>query len=257
MMKLGKVISKSSVTTVTLYSFNLSKIEWVPVPTPIDFQIADEAFGTGGFRKTYKATSRTPGFCRQTWVLKRYIPNAIEGIEATNQTIEGHTRKAVRLHSLAHNCALQLKEKIDKGDLTRFGTTFEYSKVYMGKTIGGEYVTIEEYIDCEFVKYINNNVNLCQKGNEISDKAECFAQFTYEKSEGKVIVLDIQGAKYSLYDPETASSELLSGDGIIQFCNGNLSLDAIKTFFSNYQCNFYCNLLKLIKTTYRYAVGAL
>ena len=79
-------------------------------------------------------------------MLKRYIPNAIEGIEATNQTIEGHTRKAVRLHSLAHNCALQLKEKIDKGDLTRFGTTFEYSKVYMGKTIGGEYVTIASTI---------------------------------------------------------------------------------------------------------------
>jgi hypothetical protein len=35
-----------------------------------------------------------------------------------------------------------------------FGKTFSYKKVFMGKTDDGEYVTIE-YIDDDFVKYIN------------------------------------------------------------------------------------------------------
>ena len=43
---------------------------------------------------------------------------------------------------------------------------------------GGDYVTIEEFIDGVFV----------------CDKAQCFAHFTYEKSQGKLMVLDVQGA---------------------------------------------------------------
>lgn len=115
----------------------------------------------------------------------------------------------------------------------------------MGKTDGEEYVTVEEYIEREFVKYINNNGDLWQPSDEIVDMAECFAHFTYEKSDGKIMVLDLQGSKYNLYDPEIASSELLDGDGTIQFCNGNLTVEAIQNFFSNHECNFFCNLLRL------------
>ena len=86
-----------------------------------------------------------------------------------------------------------------------FGPTFEYKKVFMGKTNSGEFVSIEEYIDGDFIKYINNNGDVC-------DKAEAFVLFTHEKSEGKLIVLDIQGAGYTLYDPEIVSLDLLSDD---------------------------------------------
>ena len=77
------------------------------------------------------------------------------------------------------------------------------------------------------------------------EKAECYAHFTYEKSEGKLIVLDLQGSNYTLYDPEISSSELLGDDGEMQFCNGNLAATAMANFFSNHHCNFYCKLLKL------------
>ena len=65
-------------------------------------------------------------------------------------------------------------------------------------------VSIEEYIDGDFIKYINNNGDVCEKGT-VCDKAEAFVHFTHEKSEGKLFVLDIQGAGYTLYDPEIAS----------------------------------------------------
>lgn len=63
----------------------------------------------------------------------------------------------------------------------------------MGKLDDGKYVTIEEFIDDDFVKFINNNGKLCELG-DICDKAQAFAHFTLEKSQGKLIVLDIQGA---------------------------------------------------------------
>ena len=56
------------------------------------------------------------------------------------------------MHYLARNFASQLKEKIEKEELMGFGLTFEYKKVFMGKTNGGEFVSIEEYIDGDFIK---------------------------------------------------------------------------------------------------------
>ena len=113
-----------------------------------------------------------------------------------------------------------------------FGPTFEYKKVFMGKTNSGEFVSIEEYIDGDFIKCINNDVDVCEKG-AVCDNAETFDHFTHEKSEGKLIVLDIQGAGYTLYDPETASLDLLSDDSTYQFCTGNLSEIAMTIFFRN------------------------
>ena len=63
----------------------------------------------------------------------------------------------------------------------------------MGKVDGS--FSIEEYIDSDFIKHINNNGDLCEV-----EKAECYAHFTCEKSDGKLIVLDLQGSYYTLYD---------------------------------------------------------
>ena len=65
------------------------------------------------------------------------------------------------------------------------------------------------------------------------------------KSEGKLIVLDIQGSNQFLYDLEIASSDLLSEDGKILFCNGDYSKDGIKNFFSKHLCNNCCKMLTL------------
>lgn len=56
------------------------------------------------------------------------------------------------------------------------------------------------------------------------------------------MVLDVQGAGLTLYDPEIASAELTDGDGSLRFCNGNLAEGAIKNFFAKHKCNFYCSL---------------
>ena len=75
-----------------------------------------------------------------------------------------------------------MKEKVEKETLTEFGTTFHYKKVFLGKMSDGDYVTIEEFIDGVFVKYIKNNGDICAEDHVLCDEAESFAHFTYEKS---------------------------------------------------------------------------
>ena len=142
------------------------------------------------------------------------------------------------MHSLARNFAQQVK-------VNDFGEVFEFKKVFVGKTSTDEYVTVEEYIDGDFIKYINNDGSLCSKQHPLMEKAECFAHYTFQKSKGKLIVLDLQGFNNTLYDPEISSSELLNDDGTIKFCNGNLASEAISTFFKEHVCGSYCKMLNL------------
>ena len=70
----------------------------------------------------------------------------------------------------------------------------------MAKLEDGEYVTIEEFIDGDFTKYLNNTGLVC--GNRSTDeckKAECLAHYSYEKSSEKLMLLDIQGSMYTLF----------------------------------------------------------
>ena len=52
-------------------------------------------------------------------------------------------------------------------------------------------------------------------GSDIASKAEMFSHYTYVKSGRRLMVLDIQGAGYSLCDPEIASAELVDDDANI------------------------------------------
>ena len=77
MMKLGKAILKNSRTLISLSSFDMAKMEWVPLQKPVSFLIEEEEFASHGFRKAYKAKSDSPGFECSTWVVKRYLPSAL------------------------------------------------------------------------------------------------------------------------------------------------------------------------------------
>ena len=117
---------------------------------------------------------------------------------------------------------------------------------YFGKELdNGEYVTIEEYIEGKFVKYINNTGEVCDNGT-FSEKAQCLAHFSYEKSIHKLMVLDIQGTGHKVYDPEIASLELVDNDEFL-FSTGYLSQTAIECFVSCHKCNIYCKSFKVYR----------
>ena len=167
-------------------------------------------------------------------MLKRYKQDQIAAIVALFGSLDNHTRKCVQMHSLARYYAMQLeKEALSHAD---YGRTLQYSKVYVGKT-EGDLVTLESYMEGEFVKYINNDGHICKKGSEVADKAEAFSHFTYVKSEKQLMVLDIQGTGYSLYDPEIAAPRSLMMTrkqycSVLEICQ----LKQIEQFLSEHRC---------------------
>ena len=115
-------------------------------------------------------------------------------------------------------------------------------------------VTIEEYVEGEFQKYVNNNgvciTSPAEQFDEIYGKAQCLVHFSYQISERKLMLLDIQGSSFKLYDPEIATTDLIANDASssskeVNFCAGNLSYIAIDSFKSKHICNIYCEMMSL------------
>lgn len=212
---------------------------------------ANEPFGKGGFREACKATSKAPEFCRQQWVVKKYLQSTVDIIKETKQTIEQHTKKVVQMHMLARNFTQKLEKEPKEGEnLELYGKTLTYKRIFLGRINGetGErWVKLEEFIDGEFIKYVNNTGIPCGVDSEIRQKCESLAHFSYERSDENIMVADMQGSGYVLFDPEIASGELLDGEEVL-FSAGNLPITAITTFIENHSdCNLYCTLLGLKK----------
>ena len=133
---------------------------------------------------------------------------------------------------------------IKEGDNHSFGTHISYNKINLGKW-KGKYITVEEFIPGEFEKHINNNGKLCfTESTIVSNKAEAFVHYTYEKSKSKLMVVDIQGIDQIFVDPEIASHDTFHGDEVL-FCGGNLSTEAISNFKAEHTCNIYCDMAGL------------
>ena len=97
-------------------------------------------------------------------------------------------------------------------------------------------VTIEGFVQGKFHKYVNNNgfhiPSPSVEIDEVYEKVQCLVHYSYQISEKKLMLLDIQGSFFKLYDPEIATTDLLVNDASldsneVNFCAGNLSCIAI------------------------------
>ena len=180
-----------------------------------EFAIEKEPLGIGGFQKAFHASSTRTRFHHCKWVIKQYLQAAVDNIKAIKQTVEQHTKKVVQMHMLVKINTTKLQNESAKEDsLVLYGETLEYKKVFMGKMEGGEFVTIEEFIEGEFAKYINNNGEFSISDCQILKKAESLAHFSYERSEKEFVILDMQGSGYHLFDPEIASRKLIEDEEV-------------------------------------------
>lgn len=150
------------------------------------------------------------------------------------------------MHHLARNFAFQIEEKVTKEDLSGvFGLTLKYKSIYLGSMSSGEIVSVEEFVKGTFTKHINNDGLPCgEERGELFQKAECLCHYSYLQSKRQVMVVDIQGAGYNLFDPEIASTILVDKQEVM-FTAGNLSQTAIHNFIGSHTCNLFCNCLDL------------
>ena len=190
MIKLGKILKPGADKKVLeICSFNLETMSWSCIPQKVEFTLEDDVLGCGGFRKAYKVRSTSAGYNHSTWVVKKYLHDVEKEIQ------EEHTRKIVQMHTLGKNVASQRARKVKEDNLTvQFADVLEFKDVFFAK-IDLKGVTLEEFIEGKFVKYINNTGEVCvSDDNIVGQKAQCLSHFSYEKSNGELMILDLQGS---------------------------------------------------------------
>lgn len=247
LMKAGKLVKPPQVAILKLEIFNVESCKWIDIPS-IEVEVEKTAFASGAFRDAFKAKCTKKS---TVWVIKKYTKKSIDTITNTLQMpLENHTRKQVQMHAVARNITARFATKVP----VEFGDLFKYGKVYFSLYEDCP-VTVEEFVAGDFSKYVNNDGHCIdspsKEYDDIFAKAQCLAHFSYLYSKKKLMILDIQGAKYDLYDPELATTEIPeqseeSDDSEdFFFCAGNLSIVGINHFKEVHECNKFCEMMEL------------
>ena len=77
-------------------------------------------------------------------------------------------------------------------------------------------------------------------------KAQTLVHYSYVLRDLKLMLLDIQGSAFTLYDPEIATAQIMDKEHHeIYFCCGNCSSLAITAFQSDHVWSEYCDMMDL------------
>ncbi|KAG1709475.1 hypothetical protein DVH05_020130 [Phytophthora capsici] len=98
--------------------------------------------------------------------------------------------------------------------------------------------TAEPYIEGKYEKYNNNKGWIREDGLDFSETAQAFSHFTWQKTFGELMVVDLQGVGGIFTDPQIHSK---SG----KFGYGNLVEVGMTAFFATHECNSVCSALGL------------
>lgn len=102
-------------------------------------------------------------------------------IKETKQTIEQHTKKVVQMHMLERKFTQKLEKELKEGEnLELYGKTLTYKRIFLGRInreTGEQWVTVEEFIDGEFIKYVNNTGIPCGVDSEIRQNVKVWHTF--------------------------------------------------------------------------------
>ncbi|PFX34098.1 Transient receptor potential cation channel subfamily M member 6 [Stylophora pistillata] len=247
LLKAAKLVKPpaTNITVLDLESFDVAEMKWVKSGS-LTLEIEERRLANGAFRDAFRSTTIGKDAAQTAWVVKQYQEEAAKTInDDLSMSLGDHTRKQVQMSAVVRH----LTKRFAKSVPPEFGGTFEYVKVFFA-LFKKQPVTIEEFVQGEFHKYVNNNgfhiPSPSVEFDEIYEKAQCLVNYSYQISEKKVMLLDIQGSSFKLYDPDIATTDLLVNDSKeVNFYAGNLSCIAIDEFKSKHTCNKYCGMVSL------------
>ena len=171
-------------------------------------------------KESFKTSSSNNSL--EHWVIKKYSNESQETMQTLPDiTTIDHKRKQFQMHAVARNVAQPLKIFVP----IEFGVAFDYNRVYFAIF---DSVTVEEYIEGMFQKYVNNTGEFMSPPKDelgtLYGKGQTLVYYSYFIFTRKFVPLDFQGAAYNLYDQEIATLELKSAaDPERYFCTGNFS----------------------------------
>uniref|UniRef100_A0A4W3HFX0 Alpha-type protein kinase domain-containing protein n=1 Tax=Callorhinchus milii TaxID=7868 RepID=A0A4W3HFX0_CALMI len=212
-------------------------------------------FGEGLHRKAFRTTvicGLLPLFdSGHSCVLK--IHNTIAyGTKSNNDLIELNYKLAVQECQVQNTareyaCGFAAEGML----LDNFGDGPEVIPIYLIHRTANiiPYATVEEELIGDFVKYSvrdGRELNVGRKVSEAGQKCCTFQHWVYQRTDGNLLVTDMQGVGMKLTDIGIATCS----KGYKGF-KGNCYISFIEQFKALHQCNQYCNMmgLKSLKTS--------
>ncbi|KAK3690511.1 hypothetical protein B0T22DRAFT_481685 [Podospora appendiculata] len=203
----------------------------------------DRPFSKGAMRLASYARS---GVSRAELVIKTYIE---EGKTLLHLVDDMCAQALCKAFALEFNAMLPEQYSLDFIVVTCLEKASEMDT----DANSGQCMSLEPWIKGEYVKYNSNTgwVNEDNPDNPISQAAQAFSHFTFERSKGNFMVTDLQGVGRVLTDPALQTLDR----GYLPRCAGNLSIEGFYWFFSTHECNDVCKRLGLVTTRAMIANG--
>ncbi|XP_069566833.1 alpha-protein kinase 2 isoform X1 [Brachyistius frenatus] len=219
---------------------------------PISIITEKVHFGEGMHRRAFRTKMHTgqiplllPG---HSGVLKvhnavSYGTNNSDELVQKNFTLAVEVRKECQVQNTAReyiNAYTAAAQSIEA-----FGDVPEIIPIYLVHRPSNDipYATLEEELIGNFVKYSvkdGKEINLMRCDSEAGQKCCAFQHWVYHKTEGNLLVTDMQGVGMRLTDVGIATCK----KGYKGF-KGNCATSFIDQFKALHQCNMYCEFLGL------------
>jgi hypothetical protein len=155
-----------------------------------------------------------------------------------------HLAEDMRIQALCKAFALEFNSLLNiEPPIDFVVATCLQKKSNVGSEGGG--LSLEPYIDGEYIKYNNNSmfvkVDPPDNPDEFNQRAQAFSHFTFERSWGHFLVNDLQGVGHLLTDPSIQTRD----HERFKLADTNLYEEGFKFFFVAHECNHICRKLEL------------
>ncbi|KAM9841656.1 alpha-protein kinase 2 [Aulostomus maculatus] len=216
---------------------------------PVSIVTEKTHFGEGMHRRAFRTKLQAgqvplllPG---HSCVLK--VHNAISyGTKNNDELIQKNFTLAVEECQVQNTAREYIKEYTAAAQAVEaFGQVPEIIPIYLVHRPSNDipYATLEEELIGDFVKYSvkdGKEINLMRRDSEAGRKCCAFQHWVYHKTDGNLLVTDMQGVGMRLTDVGIATCK----KGYKGF-KGNCATSFIDQFKALHQCNPYCEILGL------------
>jgi hypothetical protein len=149
-----------------------------------------------------------------------------------------HFAEDMRVQAICKAFALEFNGIVGEDNAVDFIVT---TCLKARKRSGFECLSLEPFIEGEYVKY-NNNASYVNPSNDKYNKAaQAFSHFTFERSRGRFMIVDLQGVGNVWTDPAIHTKD----PERYKLSDTNFGEEGFMFFFLTHQCNNICHKLGL------------
>lgn len=236
--------------TPNLSKLNLEHIENLPIELKLtsnwNAELQTSIYTSGSFRDVYLFKVIKDGKEYQ------YLAKAPKGKNSYSSKQE--VLDEWRSNVVARHMAKKFKSKILEKILEKAEYEILFNEVLIAEKPGFPiFYAVERVIQGPFTKY-NNNFGWVADFSEEKDKksayhsfnkvAQAFSHFTFQNSNGNILVADLQGVLNKLTDPVVLTKNLIDKLNDDEK-DGNLGKFGMVKFFESHKCNHICKAIEL------------